>query len=241
MGSCLTQMSDLPSRDNSIASAFPSGESASALNQPLGVPSRLYRGHAFPSRLTQKGRRDPRVLPVVYTSVPVAREREVDVEAPYPHADALHEGHRGAGHLEFVGIERHGDQFPVGRDHEQVAARHVASVDPPDQSVGRTVRQLAHHDVEVGGTLAAAARPEKDTASSGEHERPFGAHLVSLSREDVHRFDGPAAGLYPGETTVHLEVDVAVVAPVAAGGVGLVGERDRGRTVQGSDPHRRAP
>ena len=68
-------------------------------------------------------------------------------------------------------------------------------------------------------------------------------HSVAISffsgRDGVDRLDLPAGGAHPGDARVHLEVDVPVVAPVAGGGVGLVGQRHRRRAGERRDPHRR--
>ena len=61
------------------------------------------------------------------------------------------------------------------------------------------------------------AEPEEHAGRAGEDVDPLGARSPSCSgRDGIHRLDLPAGGAHPGDARVHLEVDVPVVAPVAA-------------------------
>ena len=128
--------------------------------------------------------------------------------------------------------------LPSARDHQKVAGGGVAGVEAPDERAGFAVRQRHAEDVELGGRLAGAPDAEDQSLPAGEHVGELGTDLAPLDGELVDRLERPSAGADPRDAGVHLDVDVAVVAPVAGGGVDAVGERERRATVERQDPHR---
>ena len=87
------------------------------------------------------------------------------------------------------------------------------------------------------GPCPDVAEPEQDAGRAGQDVHPFGRDLLGLRLDLVDRLDLPAGGPHPRHARVHLEVDVAVVAPVGRAGVGLGGQRDRRRARERRDPH----
>ena len=117
--------------------------------------------------------------------------------------------------------------LPSDGDHQEMARRRVGRVHAADERPRRAARQRHRHDLEVGRTLTHVAQPEQDAGRAGQDVHPLGRDLLGLRLDLVDRLDLPAGGPHPGHARVHLEVHVAVVAPVAGAAVGLVGQGDR--------------
>ncbi len=237
-GSCLTQMSAAAPRPSVTASDRPSGESATVPTFPSGFQV-VSTGAAAPSRPTHHAVVAAALPPDEYASVPLALTAEVHLERPRAE-QAVHHRHARAGHRALLRVERHRQQLAVAGDDQQVARRGVVGVDAADERARGALRHRHLHDLELVRPLPGEPAAEDDALAVGHDVGILGPDLVLRLGHREEPLDRPAGRLDAAEAVVQLDVDVPVLAPVAAGAVDAVGERHRRTAVERGDPERPA-
>ena len=235
-GSCLTQMSSAAPRTRPTASALPSGDSDTELSTPWGSQAES-TGVAAPARLTQKARSSPPTRP---------RRRPASLRPRWP-------GWTRTRRCAIPSSMATGGPVKASLSGSKGTARSLPSPVTTRSCPGAAY--LAYSPCMSGWASPPGSFIAMMSKSAGAWPACRSRKIMALAPGStlgnsvpISFFlapsdtpaPGPAGAADPGEPRVHLDVDVAIRAPVAAGRIDAVTQGDGRTAAQRDHPDRPA-